>query len=966
MAFSRGRGSSRGTRGSRRGGKGFRGRGNKKSTYHSARLEQPLERDSDESSPSSEGSVPASEQFAEEDVSEDEETPTNALPPYSTLLQSLAANTRNDTPRFKRRKIEHEGRATNDSPSSPEYQRNNGLENGGGDPDQVEVIEETGLEAETVLDDPDEEDCSQDSQLSVMTMKLMDTVSDPFQSHIAEPNEDALAKELHAVVRNNFDVTKSEHDKLWKVTIYVPAQGSRNQHSGGRIRGPDNLMLKSKLKDAVKSFKPNFNSLESNIATYVFGYQDLLQCTRTVGNAPGLREISCLHAVNHVFKTRDKVIKNNAKLAKDGSNDEELRDQGFTRPKVLILLPTRDACLKIVETITSICQPEQQENKKRFLDGYSETEEKFSTEKPEDFRDLFGGNDDDMFRIGLKFTRKTLKFFAQFYNSDIILASPLGLRMAIGMEKNQKQDHDFLSSIEILIVDHADALLMQNWEHVDYILQHLNLQPKEAHGCDFSRVRTWYLDGHARHLRQTIVFSSFNTPELNQVFSKHMLNVAGRVKMTPIMYEGEIHELHLPIRTKQTFSRFDAPSPTVDPDARFEYFATAIAPSLAKKPQKAPRPDLAGGGNGGGTLVFVPSYLDFVRLRNHFTTSSSLSSLSFGCISEYTSVRDVARARSHFLSGRHAVLLYTERAHHFRRYRIRGVGKVVFYGLPENPMFYREVVGGFLQMGGAGLEKSTLGGPGATSGGVRCLFSKWDVLKLERVLEDANIDPAVAALDNPDGAGETTMTVSGAEEILHDAHLGDSISINGTCLTITSFTSTSFTVGISPETLRRTNLGRLTAPTSRVNLERAVSGSTRMGGHFMQGHVDTVATILSVVPDGESALTFRMQPQDRRCLRYVVEKGYVALDGVSLTVTDVDDAAGWWEVMLITYTQEKVVIAGKRAGEEVNVEVDMVGKYVEKSVRGMLEGDEIGGGVLERVIGRIVDERLRKAGVGKE
>lgn len=97
-----------------------------------------------------------------------------------------------------------------------------------------------------------------------------------------------------------------------------------------------------------------------------------------------------------------------------------------------------------------------------------------------------------------------------------------------------------------------------------------------------------------------------------------------------------------------------------------------------------------------------------------------------------------------------------------------------------------------------------------------------------------------------------------------------------------------------------------------------------MGGHFVQGHVDTTAKILQVEPDGE-ALTFRLQPADRKVLRYIVEKGYVTLDGASLTVTQVDDVAGWWEVMLITYTQEKIVTAGKRAGDEVNVEVDQVG-----------------------------------------
>lgn len=126
--------------------------------------------------------------------------------------------------------------------------------------------------------------------------------------------------------------------------------------------------------------------------------------------------------------------------------------------------------------------------------------------------------------------------------------------------------------------------------------------------------------------------------------------------------------------------------------------------------------------------------------------------------------------------------------------------------------------------------------------------------------------------------------------------------------------------------------------------------------------MDTVAKILSVTPDGNS-LVFRLQPREKEVLRYVVEKGYVTLDGASLTVTAVDDQVGWWEVMLIAYTQERVVTAAKKEGEDVNVEVDMVGKYVEKSVRGYFEGlkeEGSGGGVLERMVGKIVDERMKR------
>ncbi|KPM45499.1 hypothetical protein AK830_g1094 [Neonectria ditissima] len=221
------------------------------------------------------------------------------------------------------------------------------------------------------------------------------------------------------------------------------------------------------------------------------------------------------------------------------------------------------------------------------------------------------------------------------------------------------------------------------------------------------------------------------------------------------------------------------------------------------------------------------------------------------------------------------------------------------------------------------------------------------------IVEDVGV---ISNLNTNDSTGGTSMVISlpAGSSLLSDCHDGDSIAINGVCLTVTSFTPETFIIGVAPETLRITNLGSLVEG-SGVNLERAVRADTRMGGHFVQGHVDTTAEILSIEQDG-NALTFRFQPKRRDMLRYVVYKGFIAIDGTSLTVTNVNDIEGWWEVMLIAYTQERVVVAQKKPGESVNVEVDMMAKYAEKSLAGILGADSGAASIplLEKMVQRIV------------
>lgn len=157
---------------------------------------------------------------------------------------------------------------------------------------------------------------------------------------------------------------------------------------------------------------------------------------------------------------------------------------------------------------------------------------------------------------------------------------------------------------------------------------------------------------------------------------------------------------------------------------------------------------------------------------------------------------------------------------------------------------------------------------------------------------------------------------------------GDSVLVNGVCLTATSTEGTSFRADLSPETLRRSSLGELQRGSS-MNLELPLRLQDRLGGHLVQGHVDAVARIRSV--SGNRAGTDLRVEAPAEVLRYVVEKGSVALDGVSLTVTDVDD--GGFGVSLIPETLDRTNLRGAVAGRRVNLEVDVLAKYVEKLVR---------------------------------
>jgi riboflavin synthase len=167
--------------------------------------------------------------------------------------------------------------------------------------------------------------------------------------------------------------------------------------------------------------------------------------------------------------------------------------------------------------------------------------------------------------------------------------------------------------------------------------------------------------------------------------------------------------------------------------------------------------------------------------------------------------------------------------------------------------------------------------------------------------------------------------VVGAKMVLESTKPGDSIDVNGACLTVTSLSSDSFTVDIMPETIRRTNIGKLHYG-DPVNLERAMPVGGRFGGHLVQGHVDGTGKVMSLTPE-EGAIIARISTPTE-LMPYIVTKGFIAVDGVSLTVIGYDDFS--FSVSLVAYTRQRTTLGNRKPGDVVNLEVDVIAKYVER------------------------------------
>ena len=465
-------------------------------------------------------------------------------------------------------------------------------------------------------------------------------------------------------------------------------------------------------------------------------YADVVDSTRTWDSDHSVIEISLLHIVNHFYKARSVVALHNQALrarrmpekkgkrrtaAVDDEDDIELRDRGFGKTRILLLLPMRNIALRYVRTLVKMLGIDESNvrNFQSFERDFSEVDELLDPNfkrRPLDYRRQFEGNINDSFCFGLSLSAEPgsgATMYSHVLNSDIVIASPIGLRNRI--QKNADALVG-LSSIEVCIVDQASVLLMQNWQHVAEVMELLNAPPRDTTEglSDLTRVYQWALDGKARSKRQTAIFAEWTNAAFSSL-QRRSINSSGKIQVSWPSFEGSLSKVATAVR--QHFRRFDVTDLSTADDERFDFFVKKIFPSVI---QPAVDRQVR-------TIIFVPSYFDFVRVRNflYSTVRESFSSLS-----EYTPLKTQRRVLGQFSANERPLLVMTERFYFFKRYFVKMAESLLFYSPPLNPQFYWLLVGK--------LESKS------PSSSVMCLYSKIDSHELVRIVGSARAPQLLA------------------------------------------------------------------------------------------------------------------------------------------------------------------------------------------------------------------------------
>lgn len=504
---------------------------------------------------------------------------------------------------------------------------------------------------------------------------------------------------------------------------------------------------------------------EGALFLFLHAYLDVAFPQHTHLNAQAVRAVCMLHVVDHLLKATHEVLENSAAArraleaeggAKGAPPMAAVADQGFTRGRVLLICPFRSTARELLRVFLALCPSAKVVHSKDRFErefGPQEGQEGTDESKPADWRHLFDGNNDDRFRIGVTVTRKSVRLYTPFRNSDLLICSPLGLREVTGAEGDWARDFDFLSSIEVCVVERADVLRMQNWEHVREVLDVVNRKPRKVEGIDISRLRPAFADGRARAFRQTVVTSAGQFLDVETLFegpaaddeaagaglarrlrgpsrgpggrwglaenedededegdgpavalapaSGSVRNLRGLVRLAQPPEDGALRRATALGLARQFFLHVPCESLEEQGDRLFQAFEDRYWKPLGHSLERL--------------LVVTNTYFAFLRLRQFFREQG----VSFCSTFEYSTNSSLSRNRALFFHGHKKLLLVTERFLWYRRYKLKGADYVLFYGTPETPEIYEDVL-------------SAVRTPSQCNS--MCLFTRHDGFALERIV----------------------------------------------------------------------------------------------------------------------------------------------------------------------------------------------------------------------------------------
>ncbi|KAL6932128.1 hypothetical protein ACO0OL_003603 [Hanseniaspora opuntiae] len=678
--------------------------------------------------------------------------------------------------------------------------------------DDLYFTKKQNFKSEEILNE-DEEDVNEDLDANdVDSDDENPNVVDYYKLHFDSYNESSLKKLNESKNQLKFNVSKSpilnndpavSNEELTNTMVFMKPKLNFDDNevtSPEMFHNLHSYQYKQKLKlNNPDLFKKNhqFTNVQKNIIDPINQYSDLLYTYQEFKHEAEYREIYIMHVLNHIFKTRDKILKNNYKLSQQedaDADDDSFKDQGYNRTKCLIVLPTRQNCYDVLSSLIKKSGIEQVDKINKFKDQFNIDDDgsldKLSM-KDDDFKYLFKGNTNDFFILGCKFTRKTLKLYSALDSSDLIMCSPLGLKLLLesyskpkpeqnegnedddvkkmneqlGIKSKNKKFHkgsrgkkntdDFLSSIEIAILDQFQTFEYQNAANIINIMKsNLNNLPKEqTTDMDFGRIKYYYLDNLQYLFRQTLIFTKNLSVNSNLIFNNCCFNKSGKFKnliRVNDLKQTSLNYLKLYNILKMKFQRFEIskdPSQMIvsEPDYRFKFFISSILPNLIKNEDS-------------GVLIYIPDYTDFLRLKNYISKNTSLL---VDDLHEYSSVSKITKTRNYFKmtternngirgSKKVNVLLYTERLHYYRKYDIKGIKNLIFYKPPSDYKFFQD----FLKMlvkYNLSYNKSLNEGNASDSGSddddglmmedliVRCIYSKLDSLYMNRLVGNKNL-----------------------------------------------------------------------------------------------------------------------------------------------------------------------------------------------------------------------------------